>query len=972
MSNALKYLIQLDASQAKAALASFQSSLSNALRTASNSTSGNPLAGIQTGANKAISSIGGLAASFVSLKAISVAAAGAFAKSAIDSSEQAENAFRGLESVANRTGVGISRAWSAVQQLTADGLMSQTEAATALKNLFSRGFGLEEAVTLIERFKDSAAFGRQAALGFGEAVVGATEGLKNENSALVDNAGVTKNVAKMWDDYAKKIGVSTNELTQAQKRQAEYNGVLKETEAQVGDSKKLQEGLSGANAKLAKSFSDLKNSIGDDLKPAYTELLNLTSKLLDKTTEYLKASKEAMKPEALTANKGSVGFIARGTRALAGAVGIDLPPIPSSGAIPPLSTNRTGIKVVPPLGPGGKQIVDNIDKEAVARRAKEEADEKTKAEAKQELDRSEKRLKREAADSKNTLDIYRSGLDAQRALLDKKLAEESISKTEYARQTAKLEEQEVLKSEQLRAQRIIELRKQVELASKTGNDELLAEAQQNLRDEEAAAVASANKLKAIRTQASIESVAATRKEAEERRQIEEQLLAARIDAERTTGEAVRDREIAAVEAKVAQRVLTEEEGVKQIAAIKDAELLAELERIKKLQAFYATLSGLNPAQSAAVAAQQEKLQAQAKATEAKREEVASEANAKIAEGAKELAQLRVDLEQELLEAQGRTFDAQSAQIDAWLAEKQQQLKDFPDLLAKAEAIATGRRRNLSFESTQETIGQDNEQFQRQQAELDRRSRAGLVTDIEYDRESLELKRQQADVLRERLELLRQNSNGSTSAVAAIQELEQQILELDSAMSTTAQSINDNFFNAVEKGFQDMLSGAKKPLEALRDVAVSVLRQIADIALKYSLQKLFSGFGMTGGGGLGGAVMSLFGGFRAAGGAVAEGQAYVTGERGMELFFPGSAGNVVPTARIEQVLSGLLSRKTRSPAAYFGSREAAPVGGNTNVSVAPKVVVAAGDFLSAIQSMPEAERWIVQVASANGKRIKAAW
>ena len=34
-----------------------------------------------------------------------------------------------------------------------------------------------------------------------------TEGLKNENSILVDNAGVTKNVAKMWEDYAKAIGV---------------------------------------------------------------------------------------------------------------------------------------------------------------------------------------------------------------------------------------------------------------------------------------------------------------------------------------------------------------------------------------------------------------------------------------------------------------------------------------------------------------------------------------------------------------------------------------------------------------------------------------------------------------------------------------------------------------------------------------------------------------------------------------------
>jgi hypothetical protein len=41
----------------------------------------------------------------------------------------------------------------------------------------------------MNRFKDSAAFGRQGALEFGQAIVGATEGIKNGNSALVDNAG---------------------------------------------------------------------------------------------------------------------------------------------------------------------------------------------------------------------------------------------------------------------------------------------------------------------------------------------------------------------------------------------------------------------------------------------------------------------------------------------------------------------------------------------------------------------------------------------------------------------------------------------------------------------------------------------------------------------------------------------------------------------------------------------------------------
>ena len=40
----------------------------------------------------------------------------------------------------------------------------------------------------------------------GEAIKSAAEGIKNENSILVDNAGVTKNLSVIWDEYAASIG----------------------------------------------------------------------------------------------------------------------------------------------------------------------------------------------------------------------------------------------------------------------------------------------------------------------------------------------------------------------------------------------------------------------------------------------------------------------------------------------------------------------------------------------------------------------------------------------------------------------------------------------------------------------------------------------------------------------------------------------------------------------------------------------
>ena len=96
------------------------------------------------------------------------------------------NSMIGLRSIAQGTGQDLDKTTKAAEDLASDGLMGVSDAATGLKNLLLAGFGLDEAVVLMERFKDSAAFGRQGALSFGEAIRTATEGVKNGNSILVN------------------------------------------------------------------------------------------------------------------------------------------------------------------------------------------------------------------------------------------------------------------------------------------------------------------------------------------------------------------------------------------------------------------------------------------------------------------------------------------------------------------------------------------------------------------------------------------------------------------------------------------------------------------------------------------------------------------------------------------------------------------------------------------------------------------
>ena len=190
-----------------------------------------------------------------------------FTKTAVNSASQVQSAFTGLNSIVQGTGNSFSAAQKFINEYTSDGLVSINEAATAYKNLLSRGYDTSQIEDVMTRLKDSAAFGRQASYDLGEAVVTATEGLKNENSILVDNAGVTKNVAKMWEEYADSIGVSTNDLTQAQKIQAEYNGIMKETQFQVGDASAYTRTFSGQVQQLKFNFTQMTAAIGKVVAP---------------------------------------------------------------------------------------------------------------------------------------------------------------------------------------------------------------------------------------------------------------------------------------------------------------------------------------------------------------------------------------------------------------------------------------------------------------------------------------------------------------------------------------------------------------------------------------------------------------------------------------------------------------------------------------------------------------------------------
>jgi len=220
------------------------------------------------------------------IAAFSVAAVSSFGKECIKVSSETANAWIGLNSILTGQGKSFQTAKSFINNYIEDGLVPLNNAVAAYKNLELRGYSSDQIKKTMGALKNSATFARQSTYSLGDAIQTATEGLKNENSVVVDNAGVTKNVAKMWEEYAASIGTTRDKLTQEQKIQAEVNGILEETKFQSHDAAIYANTYSGKIAQLNTAFTNMKTAIGNAIQPiaklfvpVITAAVNIVTKL---------------------------------------------------------------------------------------------------------------------------------------------------------------------------------------------------------------------------------------------------------------------------------------------------------------------------------------------------------------------------------------------------------------------------------------------------------------------------------------------------------------------------------------------------------------------------------------------------------------------------------------------------------------------------------------------------------------------
>lgn len=203
-----------------------------------------------------------------------------------------QRALQGMSEVARAVGEDVDEVDKAARELAEKGFMSLTEAATALKTSLSMGLTLQESINLIYALADAAAYNREAHYEWGEAIVRAIQGIKMGNSELTDAAGITTNLSVMYERYARQIGKSVNDLTELEKVQAAYNGMLQEAALYAGNAERALQGYLGTQATFNKTLTEARATLGEAFMPALEKLMQSLTPIIADFSKWAAANRD--------------------------------------------------------------------------------------------------------------------------------------------------------------------------------------------------------------------------------------------------------------------------------------------------------------------------------------------------------------------------------------------------------------------------------------------------------------------------------------------------------------------------------------------------------------------------------------------------------------------------------------------------------------------------------------------------------
>lgn len=161
------------------------------------------------------------------------------------------------------------------------------------------------------------------------------------------------------------------------------------------------------------------------------------------------------------------------------------------------------------------------------------------------------------------------------------------------------------------------------------------------------------------------------------------------------------------------------------------------------------------------------------------------------------------------------------------------------------------------------------------------------------------------------------------AINAIGEAQKQRLLTDQAVQVQTKDTADatSFYADQQKQLEEGVVDAILAGKGFADVLQSLAQNLAKAALQAALFGSGPSAQGSGGGLFGGLMGGIFGGFKANGGPVSAGRAYVVGERRPELFVPSVAGTIIPRVPSGGEGGGVHVTVSVSPSGEFDARVA---------------------------------------------------
>ncbi|MDD5081784.1 MAG: hypothetical protein PHU08_00280 [Dehalococcoidales bacterium] len=150
----------------------------------------------------------------------------------------------------------------------------------------------EQFKTLMEIARDRArAMGLTVTQAFDNIVTGIGRG----SPLILDNLGLVIDAAKANEVYAKSLGKTADQLTEAEKQQALLNEVLKQGQSSIDKSAQATMTTSEIFQALKASIGDLVAAIGKNLLPTIKNLFNTIKPLIDGLIKWMKAHPDLAK-----------------------------------------------------------------------------------------------------------------------------------------------------------------------------------------------------------------------------------------------------------------------------------------------------------------------------------------------------------------------------------------------------------------------------------------------------------------------------------------------------------------------------------------------------------------------------------------------------------------------------------------------------------------------------------------------------